>query len=402
MRLNGLIITLACGLVSWMGSTAGATIVEARITSGAGESVESVEAGRIRDAYITAGYDPDSINMGAVMSQDATEADEIVLSDGDVIRGRIMEENETEIVLMHPVFEQMRIPRDRILAVKRNAPRALRPGFGEIVTGAGVRPQTSSRQEPLIGEDSNETVEEETGESSANESETAGTDPEKTFEVLTNFDHWDFVVGAAFGFVENVNSEFNIRLSAQAEHNSEFARLRINGAYFLNSANDEIIDNDISLSTTQDWFFPESDLSVFARGSYQWDEFELWEHRISGYVGPGYKLIKSEKLTVDTRFGAGFTYEYGIPQTLPELLAAVEWSWQINDRQKFAGTLSYAPEVTNFSQFRLSLNAEWNFQLQETKGLSFYIGIRDEFQSIVPQGATRNDLRLFGGIKYDF
>ena len=119
-------------------------------------------------------------------------------------------------------------------------------------------------------------------------------------------------------------------------------------------------------------------------------------------MGPGYKLFNTEDLSVDTRFGAGITYEYGVPQTFPELLASVEWAWQINDRQKLAGTFSYAPEVTNFNQFRLSLNAEWNFQLQEAEGLSFYIGLRDEYQSIVPQGSTRNDLRLFGGIKYDF
>ena len=391
MRLNGLIITLACTLMTSMGSKAcGVTTSEA---SELAETSESVESMHLRDAYITAGYDPNSINIGAVASEDGTTADEIVLADGDVIRGTIVEENDDEVVLMHPVFEQMRIPRDRILAVKRGAPRPARPGFGEIVTGAGVRPQTSTRQMPPQENPAQTTVQD------------PGEKPEeieKTIDALTNFDHWNFVLGAAFGYVENVNNEFNVRLSAQAEHNSEFARLRINGAYFLNSANSEIIDNDISFSTTQDWFFPQSDWSIFARGSYQWDEFELWEHRVSGYVGPGYRLFNTEKLTVDTRFGAGLTYEYGIPQTLPELLASVEWTWQINDRQKLAGTFSYAPEVTNFNQFRLSLNAEWNFQLQEAEGLSFYIGVKDEYQSIVPQGSTRNDLRLFGGIKYDF
>ena len=391
MRLNGLIITLACSLLSSMGSGAwGMTTSEASDRAEANESAESM---RVREAYITAGYEPSSINMGAVMSQDGKTADEIVMADGDVIRGTIVEENDDEVVLLHPVFEQMRIPRDRILAVKRGAPRSARPGFGEIITGAGVRPQISNRQMPPKVTEAQATVQ---------SSDEKPDDLEKTIDALTNFDHWNFVVGAAFGFVENVNSEFNVRLSAQAEHNSEFARLRINGAYFLNSTNDEIIDNDISFSTTQDWFFPESDWSIFARGSYQWDEFELWEHRVSAYVGPGYKLFNTENLTVDTRFGAGLTYEYGIPQTLPELLASIEWTWQINDRQKLAGTFSYAPEVTNFNQFRLSLNAEWNFQLQEAEGLSFYIGLKDEYQSIVPQGSTRNDLRLFGGIKYDF
>ena len=388
MRLNGLIITLACILMPSVRSQAWSMTTSD--ASERAETSESAESLRLRDAYITAGYDPSSINMGAVMSQDGTTADEIVLADGDVIRGTIVEENDDEVVLMHPVFEQMRIPRDRILAVKRGAPRPPKPGFGEIVTGAGVRPQTSTRQMPPQETPAQETVQD------------PDEDSEKTIDALVNFEHWNFVIGAAFGYVENVNSEFNVRLSAQAEHNSEFARLRINGAYFLNSANNEIIDNDISFSTTQDWFFPESDWSIFARGSYQWDEFELWEHRVSGYVGPGYKLFNTEMLTVDTRFGAGLTYEYGVPQTLPELLASVEWTWQINDRQKLAGTFSYAPEVTNFNQFRLSLNAEWNFQLQEAEGLSFYIGLKNEYQSIVPQGSTRNDLRLFGGIKYDF
>ena len=388
MRLNGLIITLACILMPSVRSQAWSMTTSD--ASERAETSESAESLRLRDAYITAGYDPSSINMGAVMSQDGTKADEIVLADGDVIRGTIVEENDDEVVLMHPVFEQMRIPRDRILAVKRGAPRPPKPGFGEIVTGAGVRPQTSTRQMPPQETPAQETVQD------------PDEDSEKTIDALVNFEHWNFVIGAAFGYVENVNSEFNVRLSAQAEHNSEFARLRINGAYFLNSANSEIIDNDISFSTTQDWFFPESDWSIFARGSYQWDEFELWEHRVSGYVGPGYKLFNTETLAVDTRFGAGVTYEYGVPQTFPELLASVEWTWQINDRQKLAGTFSYAPEVTNFNQFRLSLNAEWNFQLQEAEGLSFYIGLKNEYQSIVPQGSTRNDLRLFGGIKYDF
>jgi hypothetical protein len=384
-------ITLCYALIPWIGSSADA--MSERHENMRGN--ESAEHAAVRDAYISAGYDPRSINMGAVMSENAKEADEIILADGDVIRGKIIEENSDEVVLMHPVFEEMRIPRDKILAVKRSAPRPPRPGFGEVVTGAGVRPQTSSRQQ--TSPQSKESGKDSLDETGADEE----TDP-KTAEVLVDFDHWNFVVGAAFGFVENVNSEFNIRLSAQAEHNSEFARLRINGAYFLNSTNDEIIDNDISFATTQDWFFPESDWSIFARGSYQWDQFELWEHRVSGYLGPGYKLIDTEGLSIDTRLGGGLSYEYGIPQTFPELLASVEWSWKINDRQKFAGTFSYAPEVTNFDQFRLSLNAEWNFQLQEEKGLSFYVGIRDEFQSIVPEGSTRNDLRLFGGIKYDF
>ena len=357
--------------------------------------------------YIAAGYDPASINLKALQEAPAKVSDEVVMADGDVIRGRITEENEQEVVIEHPVFKQLRIPRDRIVAIRRQAPRPQRPGFGELVTGAGVRPLTSARRtvvppsartaQATTPQPSSENPPEEDAEATP-EDETDQVD----YEDLIDPDYWSFTLGAAFGYVQNVNSEVNVRLSAQAEHNSELARLRINSVYFLNRANGEIIDNDVEVSSIQDWFFPDSPLSIFAQATYQWDEYELWEQRISGYLGPGYKLINTPELKLDGRFGGGVTYEYGIPQLLPELLLSTEWNWQIDDRQRVSGNFSYAPDVTESSQYRLSLNLEWNFRLQKEEGMSFYVGLRDEYQSIVPEGSTRNDLRMFGGIKYEF
>ena len=353
--------------------------------------------------YVAAGYEPASINLGARQEAPEKVSDEVVMADGDVIRGRITSENEHEVVIEHPVFKELRIPRDRIVAIKRQAPRPQRPGFGELVTGAGVRPLTSTRRAVVPPTRSSATGEAESKPADDATEETAtDEEPEDDFEELVDPDNWSFTMGAAFGYVQNVNNEVNVRLSAQAEHNSELARLRINSVYFLNRANSELIDNDVEVSTIQDWFFRDSRVSIFAQGTYQWDDFELWEQRLSGYLGPGYKLINMPDLKIDGRLGAGVTYEYGIPQLLPELLVSTEWNWQIDDRQRISGNFSYAPDVTESQQFRLSLNAEWNFRLQKEQGMSFYVGVRNEYQSIVPENSTRNDLRLFGGIKYEF
>ena len=372
--------------------------------SGSDASPSSAE---VVAGYVAAGYDPASINLEAIQEDLSEVPDEVVMADGDVIRGRITQQTEEDVVLEHPVFGELRIPRDRIVAIKRQAPRVQRPGFGELVTGAGVRPLSSARRAvvPPVGpvdgsaqvnSGSEETTEEETEPDGEPQDDAIG------YEDIIDPAHWSFTLGAAFGYVQNVNDEVNVRLSAQAEHNSELARLRINSVYFLNRANGEIIDNDVEISSIQDWFFPESPLSIFAQGTYQWDEFELWEQRISGYLGPGYKLIDTPELKLDGRFGGGVTYEYGVPQLLPELLVSTEWNWQVDERQRISGNLSYAPDVTNTRQYRLSLNLEWNFRLQKEDGMSFYLGLRDEYQSIVPEGSTRNDLRMFGGIKYEF
>ena len=354
-------------------------------------------------AYIDAGYDPASINPAARREADEAVSDEVVMADGDVIRGVIIEENEDEVVVRHPVFQELRIPRGRIVAIKRAQPRPSRPGFSELVTGAGVRPLSSTRRGVVAP-----VPEAEAGSGSeprqADEPQTEEADSavEDDDSPLADIDNWSFMMGAAFGYVQNVNDEVNVRLSAQAEHNSELARLRINNVYFLNRANGVVIDNDVEVSTIQDWFFRGSRFSIFAKGTYQWDEFEEWEQRLSGYLGPGYKIVDQDDLKIDGRLGGGLTYEYGIPQLLPELLVSAEWNWQVSDRQRVTGNFSYAPDVTESSQYRLSLNLEWNFRLQDTEGMSFYLGLRNEYQSIVPESSTRNDLRMFGGIKYEF
>lgn len=347
-----------------------------------------------REALLAGGYEPESINLAAVPSEPERIEDEVVLADGDVIRGRITEENADEVVLLHPVFEELRIPRERIVAIRRDSGARRRSGFGEVVTGAGVRPPNSTPPPATT---------QETAQASTDDAETREEDePTDTLEALAEKDNWTFVLGTAFGYVQNLNTEINLRLSAQAEHTSEFARLRMDCSYFLNSTNDDIVDNDFLFNTTQDWFFPDSDWSIFASGSYQWDAFEVWEHRVSGYLGPGRKLVDRPDLSIDLRTGVGATYEYGVPQTLPEALLSMEWKWTIDDRQSFNGVFSYVPDFTMIEQYRLELNGEWNFRLQKEEGLSFYVGFRNQFQSIVPTGSTNNDLRLFGGIKYEF
>ena len=348
------------------------------------------------ELLVDRGYDPASINLDVSPSDPETVGDEVVLADGDVIRGTITSENENEIVLLHPVFNEMRIPRDRIVAIRRQAPLRRGSGFGEVVTGAGVRPPNSQPGSPPKGTTTSTSTDEETAEGGAEPAES------DTFEALGEDDYWTFVLGTAFGYVQNVNTELNVRLSAQAEHNSAFARLRLSGSYFLNSTNDTVVDNDFLFNTTQDWFVPDSNWSIFATGTYQWDAFEQWEHRISGYLGPGYKLVDRETLSLDLRIGAGATYEYGVPQVLPEALLSLEWNWEIDDRQSLNGIFSYVPDFTMIEQYRLEFNGEWNFRLQKEEGLSFYMGIRNQFQSIVPAESTRNDLRLFGGVKYEF
>ena len=265
------------------------------------ETTANLSGSDLRQFLLAKGYEPASINPSAAASEPEAVSDEVVLADGDVIRGRIIEANEQEVVLVHPVFAEMRIPRERIVAIRREAPRRGASGFGEVITGAGVRPPNSlgPGTSPGTREATMESSQAEAGAQDEGTTNEDGEQGQSVASTLVEVSNWTFVLGTAFGYVENVNTELNLRLSAQAEHESEFARLRINTAYFLNSSNDEIVDNDFLLNSTQDWFInEESDWSLFARGTYQWDAFETWEHRLSGYVGPSFQVTSTEDLEV--------------------------------------------------------------------------------------------------------
>ena len=91
-------------------------------TTAVGGSTNPENSALSHERLVTRGYDPVSINLDAVASDPKTVGDEVVLADGDVIRGTITSEDENEVVLLHPVFNEMRIPRDRIVAIRRQAP----------------------------------------------------------------------------------------------------------------------------------------------------------------------------------------------------------------------------------------------------------------------------------------
>jgi len=214
---------------------------------------------------------------------------------------------------------------------------------------------------------------------------------------------WTYYLGLQFAGAFNVNNELNLRASGGLRWNQEEGTFTLDAEYFFNSSNDQTLDNDILVTAVQRWDIESSDWFVQLRGIYQWDQFETWEHRVSLYLGPGYRFVNQPDMKLNFTFGAGSTYEYQTDVWTPELIFGEDFTWKLDARQTLSIAVNYAPDIVDFSNYRLDGRAEYAVQVGAAgSGMALTFGARDIYQSRIEGPGTNNDLRIYGGIRYTF
>jgi len=294
-----------------------------------------------------------AILLGAVLQDVPPVADpsaapeptpaKITLTTGEVLEGRIVEETPGGYRVQHPVLGEVMLERDDV---------------------AGV--------------------------------ETPSTEPEPPKSP------WTGSLSFAISGYENVNSNLELRVAGELKQKTYLDELTLSARYFFGVTNSETQNNNFqtTIDYTRDladpkWF-------LFGTGQYEYDEFQSWEHRLSGWGGAGYRFVKDETLDLTGRLGFGTSYEFGPPSRLiPEALLGLEFEWRISDAQKLKGFFTYYPDVDEIGEFRFNTGLTWNLKIDGWEGVSFEAGINDQYQSQITSG-TRNDLRYFAGLKYEF
>jgi hypothetical protein len=111
-------------------------------------------------------------------------------------------------------------------------------------------------------------------------------------------------------------------------------------------------------------------------------------------LGFGYRLIKSETTTLIGRFGGGFSHTYGGPdngRVVPEAVFGLNLERKISKRQKFFGSMEYAPDVTQYTRYRVRTQAAWEILIDEGMNLSMRMGVLERYNSM-PTTTKQNDL----------
>jgi len=180
-------------------------------------------------------------------------------------------------------------------------------------------------------------------------------------------------------------------------------RLFISRFYF--SARDEVESAvEFFMEYGHDFLFSGSKFFVFARGRYDYDKVETWDHRVGGSGGVGYDIYGSDKWKVLGRLGAGVTHTFGggpEPETRPEGQVGFDVKWNLGDNDSLLLTNNYFPDFKDLKIFRFVSILAWNVALDYMEGLGFTTGIENEYDR-GRKDTPKNNLKYFLTLTYDF
>lgn len=315
-------------------------------------------------------------------------ADSVELINGDVLHGKVVEQSDQAVTIEHPVLGRVSLTPDRVKAV--------------VMTPAGA--QAEEVTDTAKSSDKPKT----STESKTKSKSEADLRAEKNIPDFAPFyDYllpgWDRRLEFGITGEEGNNPEFNLRLAFNAKKVSDRHRWNIKTVYYNESDDRKRNKNEFAGSTTLDWLRPESPWFTFAKGSYEYDEFESWEHRPGGYAGIGKQIKDTPRNNVIGRAALGGSYEFGtVDEFFPEGFFELTWEHQINPRQKLESYIDIFPKLDDFGESRINFGTAWIISIDRVDGLSLKLGFDDEYDSKTDDDASHNDFKYFMSVVYDF
>jgi hypothetical protein len=230
-------------------------------------------------------------------------------------------------------------------------------------------------------------------------------EPEMPEDPSSWADGWAWKAVAGINGASGNSENFSARASLDGERKTSKYETSLGLSYTF-SASDG--DKDTSRGVAQinnDWL-TDSKWRYFATGKYEYDEFQQWDHRLSGAFGVGYELYKDEKTTILIgRIGVGGYYEIGDmadEEFVPEGLIGLELEHQYSENTKITADTTYYPSFDEFGEFRWDTNAGIEVLMDADSGMSLNAGISHRHDSQPGAGQRPNDLEYYMGLGWNF
>jgi putative salt-induced outer membrane protein YdiY len=304
---------------------------------------------------------------------------EVRLASGEVIRVTVIESTETHLRCVHPVLGEFSIPHAQatILVPTETPPPADAP-----VSEPAAATAPDSALDAAI------------------EDAPAAPPPKLSF-----WTGWKRTVDLGILGAEGNTESFGARAALGAQRKTEYMETTVGLSYVYSSDNGEKTKSRGELTGRNDWLFgKDSRWGVFAEAKLEYDEFQDWDWRLSGFVGPSYAFIRNEKTLLRGRVGAGGTYEIGGDNEgfEPSLLIGLDYEHQLNARNKLFASAEYLPSLSDFPDYRANAKAGWEVLVDEKSNMNLKLGVADRYDSNPGEGIEKNDIEYFVTLGWGF
>jgi len=286
------------------------------------------------------------INSGAfflILNVSVASATEVVLSNGDILNGEIIENENGAITLKHPALGII------------------------VLANAVIKPIEVEKPKPVD----------------------AGV-------LNTGFlQDWKRSAEVGVNGSEGNTRNMNIHAGTQLKYENDYKRWNIEAAYNNTEDSGEISRSDFFAKFTRDFLTPGDSRFYFTEGRYDWDEFEDWDYRISFGGGLGEQLVKQDNWRVLGRLGLGFSKEFGgeDAEWVPEGLIGIESDWKIAERNALVFKNTLYPSFREVGEFRNISELSWIIGLDDLNGIDLKLGLLNEFDSNAAGDSRKNDFK---------
>ncbi len=310
---------------------------------------------------------------------------QIRLASGETLTVTIVELTATHLRCTHPVLGEILIPRDQVVIVAPAEVAATAEAAAVSSTDAAAQPAEAPAETPADSPV-----------------------PEEPLVPAPKFSFWNgWKRTVDLGVIgSDGNSEtFGARGAVGAARKTDYMETTVGLSYVYNTDNGEKSKSRGELTARNDWLFgKESRWGFFAEGKVEYDEFQDWDWRLSGFIGPSYAFVRNDKTLLRGRVGVGGSYELGSEDNgfEPELLLGLDFEHAFNDRNKVFATVEYLPSLSEFPDYRVNSKAGWEILVDEKSGANLKLGVIDRYDSDPGDSYKNNDIEYFITLGWSF
>lgn len=206
---------------------------------------------------------------------------------------------------------------------------------------------------------------------------------------------WKWNVELGLNGSDGNSQTLNFRAGLNGKRETSKTDTTVSFLYNYGSDDGEKSKDRFEANIRNDWKL-QSPWRLFAQGKAEYDYFQDWDWRLSGYAGVGYEFIKNDKTTFIGRLGAGASKEIGGKDNsiTPEGLLGLDYNHKINDRNEIFANVDFYPSLKDLGPYRFVAKAGWQIVVDEKSGMNLKLGAEDRYDSR-PEGRKRNDVDYF-------
>ena len=136
------------------------------------------------------------------------------------------------------------------------------------------------------------------------------------------------------------------------------------------------------------WIFNSTRWSHYLGGKVEYDQAKEFDSRFETNTGFAYSVLKNRSSHVKLKAGTTVSREIGIDQDevdlSPDSLYGVSINQQVTTAHKFSTSVDYIPQWSDFRQYEVQAQANWQIVLNENRDLRLKVGARNRYESSMP------------------